>query len=311
MAKLDRLLNLTIALLDATVPMTAEELRQRVPGYEGDSDEAFHRKFERDKDDLREMGIPVSTVEVEHLEQPRAAYTIRRADYQLPDPGLAPDELAALHLAATAVQLEGLDPDDAEEALRKLGGITGDDPGSRPLGAVPTPEPAVALFSALVERRRVTFAYQGAGRTVEPHRLQYERGHWYLTGHDVDRADRRTFRLDRLEGAVGAGPADSYDPPPHREGPQLRPWEMGPGEPITTELALDAGVAGAVLAQDPDLEVTERRDDGSVVVSLAVRNPVALRDLAVSLLDRAEVLSPPEMRAEVVTWLAEMAGTGR
>ena len=121
MAKLDRLLNLTAALLETRVPMTAEEIRARVPGYSTDSDEAFHRAFERDKDDLRELGIPVETVTVGHHEQPRSAYTIERDRYELPDPGFELDELAAIQLAATAVQLEGLDRDDVDEGLRKLG----------------------------------------------------------------------------------------------------------------------------------------------------------------------------------------------
>ena len=134
-AKLDRLLNLTAALLEARVPMTAEEIRTRVPGYAGTSDEAFHRSFERDKDDLRELGVPIETVQVGHHEQPTSAYTIERSRYELPDPGFELDELAAIQLAATAVQLEGLDPDDAEEGLRKLGGVVPTSGPDAPQGA--------------------------------------------------------------------------------------------------------------------------------------------------------------------------------
>ena len=67
----------------------------------------FRRAFERDKDELRRIGIPIDTVTAQHHEQLVAAYTIRKEAYDLPDPKLTPEELAALHLAATSVRLEG------------------------------------------------------------------------------------------------------------------------------------------------------------------------------------------------------------
>ncbi len=313
MAKLDRLLNLVAALLDTTVPLTAEELRERVPGYPEGAD-AFHRSFERDKDDLRELGIPLETVVVEHHEQPRSAYTIQRSRYELRDPGFELDELAAIHLAATTIQLEGLDPDDVEEGLRKLGGVGkvgGRGETAEPLGAVPVPGPLLDLFEAVLERRPVTFTYGDAERHVQPHRLQFERGRWYLTGHDTDRDDKRSFRLDRMVGAVESGEPGSFEPPEDVGGVQLRPWELGDGEPTPCRLLLDPGVAKSVLVEHPDLTVVERRDDGSVVVELAVRNRVALRSFVVTMLDHAEVREPEELRDEVVEWLRSFEGAGR
>lgn len=304
MAKLDRLLNLVAALLDTSIPLTAEELRERVPGYP-DSDDAFHRSFERDKDDLRELGIPVETVAVEHHEQPRAAYTIQRSRYELRDPGFELDELAAIHLAATTIQLEGLDPDDVEEGLRKLGGLgaAGAGPGGSPLGALPVPDSLLDLFVAVLERRPVTFGYNHAERHVEPHRLQFERGRWYLTGHDTDKGDRRSFRLDRISGAVGSGEPDGFERPADVGGVQLRPWELGDEAAIPCRVLLDKGVARSVLVEHPGLDVVERRDDGGVLVELSVRNRTALRTYLMTMLDHAEVLEPAELRDEIVAWL--------
>jgi proteasome accessory factor B len=310
-AKLDRLLNLTAALLETRVPMTAEEIRTRVPGYSQDSDEAFHRAFERDKDDLRELGIPVETVSVGHHEQPRSAYTIERDRYELPDPGLEVDELAAIQLAATAVQLDGLDPDDAEEGLRKLGGLQSaaspgaTSSGSAPLGAVPTPDGLLELFVAVLERRQVVFDHgqPPIERTVQPHRLQFERGRWYLTGHDVDRDAHRSFRLDRIVGAIRSGERDAFAPPQDVPAVRLRPWELGEGDPVTATVALDAAIARSVLNEDPGLHVAERHDDGSVVIELTVRNPEALRNFVLTLLDRGELLGPEDLRADLVRWL--------
>ncbi len=309
MAKLDRLLNLTAALLESRVALTAEEIRERVPGYSTDSDEAFHRAFERDKDDLRELGVPIETVTVGHHEQPRSAYTIERDRYELPDPGFELDELAAIQLAAAAVQLEGLDPDEAEEGLRKLGASTTDAPdGGHPLGAVPTPPVLLDLFVATLERREVSFGYGERERHVQPHRLQFERGRWYLSGYDLDRQDRRSFRLDRMRGEVSSGPAQAFEPPGEVPGVRLRPWELGPGEPVTAQVLLDADIARSVLNDDPSLTVAERRDDGSVVIELTVRDPESLRNFVLTLLDRAELLGPPELRADLVEWLRNLAG---
>lgn len=311
MAKLDRLLNLTAALLETTVPLTADEIRAKVPGYGDAAAESFRRTFERDKDDLRELGIPIETVTVAHHEQPHAAYTIERDRYELPDPGLEPDELAALHLAATAVQLEGLDPDDAEEALRKLGGVgspgTGD---AAALGALPAPDFLLDLFIAVLERRVVTFVYGPETRTVEPARLQFERGRWYLAGHDRDREQGRTFRLDRIQGPVQPGERDGFAPPPRPHGLRLRPWELGDAAPVRAEVLLDPAIARSTLAEDPELEVLERRADGSVVIALKVRNHDGLANFVLSLLDRAELLGPPELRDELIERLEAFTGSG-
>ncbi len=307
MAKLDRLLNLTAALLETRVPMPAEEIRDRVPGYSAESDEAFHRAFERDKDDLRELGVPIETVTVGHHEQPKSAYTIEPDRYELPDPGFELDELAAIQLAATAAQLEGLDPDDVEEGLRKLGGVAAVAERDAPLGAVPTPPVLLDLFVAVLERREVRFSYGDQERVVQPHRLQFERGRWYLTGLDLGREDRRSFRLDRMGGRVTSGDPAAFDPPDEVHGVRLRPWELGPGEPVTASVLLDADIARSVLNEDPGLHVARRNDDGSVVIELAVRSSLALRNFVLTLLDRAELLGPPELRADLVDWLAALA----
>ena len=302
MAKVDRLLNLVAALQASSIPLTAEELRERVPGYETDNDDTFRRTFERDKDNLRDVGVPIETVTVEHLEQPRAAYRIRRDRYELPDPGLDPEELAALHLAATSVRLEGIGEDEVDDALRKLGGLARST-ATGTLGEVEAPPQLPALFGAVLDHQAVSFDYGDGERHLQPHRLQYERGRWYVSGLDTDREDLRSFRLDRISGAVRTGPPGAFVPPGDLAGVRLRPWEFDAGPTVTARVLLDHVVAGPVLAEDPGLDVAERRDDGSVVVELQVRNPAGLRGFVLSFLERAELLAPPELRADLVDWL--------
>lgn len=304
MAKLDRLLNLVAALIDTTVPLTAEDIRTRVPGY-SDSDDAFHRSFERDKDDLRELGVPIETVTVDHLEQPRSGYTILKDRYELADPGLEPDELAALHLAASAIQVEGLDPEDADEGLRKLGGLAGATaPSGVPLGAVSMPSQLLDLFGATLERRVATFRYAELERRVQPHRLQFERGRWYLSGHDLERDAHRSFRLDRIDGRVSVGDPGAFERPDEVQGVVLRPWELGDGESVATRVQIDRELARAVLADDPGLVVAETLEDGAVIIELAVRNVWGLTGFMVTMLDRAEILEPEQYRTALVDWVS-------
>ena len=149
MERLERLVNLVAALLDARRPLTREELRVRVGGY-SEEDDSFRRNFERDKELLRRMGMPVTLEPVER-DQPEgtAGYRIPRDRYQLPDPGLADDELAALHLAASAVDVEGAwGRDAATGALWKLAAAGAPrEPGTTasPARAAPTPTAAAAV----------------------------------------------------------------------------------------------------------------------------------------------------------------------
>ena len=126
-AKLERLLNLTALLLNTPRPLSAQEIRDRIEAYPADL-AAFRRAFERDKDALRAMGFPLEVADVPGTAHPVDGYRIPKDRYYLRDPGLTPEELAALRLASTVVRLEGVGS-SADEGLLKLGGLVGDTPG--------------------------------------------------------------------------------------------------------------------------------------------------------------------------------------
>jgi len=301
--KLERLLNLTAALLHTSRPLTAEEIRERVPGYP-DGLAAFRRTFERDKDDLREMGVPLAIERIESEERPVDGYRIHERDYYLRDPGLDPDELAALNLALSAVRLDGV---QGVEALWKLGGTVSADDAASELASLPSDPTLVPMFGAIVDRRTATFLYRGSERTVErtvePHRLDFRRGRWYLTALDRLTDDERVFRLDRIDGSVTIGEPDAFERPTGpSEGP-AEPWEFGDDEPVTARLLVDHDhVVWAEQALGPDAAVVEH-DDGAVVFEVAVSNWPAFRSFVASFLDHAELLEPLDLRADLVAWL--------
>lgn len=300
MHRLERLINLVAALLHADRPLTTEELRQRLPGYADDKG-AFRRAFERDKEALRDLGIPVVVEPVDDATQPGVlGYRIPKEEYYLRDPGLEPDELAALHLAASAVRLEGA---SGVEALWKLGGEVAEEGPAPAVAALPGTAHLAPLFAAISSRRRVGFVYRSRARGVDPWRLSFRNGHWYLAGHDHDAGDERMFRLDRIESAIDAtGPDGAFPRPPHG-GAQPPPWELGGDEPRTARLLVDAGQAAWAAGHVGPEAVEEWLPDGAVVLAVRVTNRDAFRSFVLGFLDHAEVLGPSELRSDFVDWL--------
>jgi len=303
--RLERLTNLVATLLDTRRPLPLEELVDLVPGYPPDK-ASYRRQFERDKDTLRGIGIPVQTEALDAL-GPEVGYRIHPDEYYLPDLALTTEEQAALHVAVTAVRLEG---GAGPEALWKLGGLEGE--AATAVAALPSVPELSVLFDAYRERAPVAFSYRDERRRLDPWGIVFRRGHWYVVGHDHDRADERAFRIDRVEGPVETGPAGTVEPPAGLDPASLLrddPWRFGDEEPVTARVLVDAPQAPGVVHQVGEHSVVERRADGSVVLGLPVTNVAAFRSFVVGLLDGAEVLDPPELRADVIGWLERMAAT--
>ena len=293
MDKLERLLNLTAALLHAEIPLTAEELRDRVGGYP-DTKATFRRAFERDKDDLRSMGMPLRVEPVPGVDPPVDGYRLDRDEYAGTELAFEADELAALHLATSLVQLDG---DDT--ALVKLGAAGGDAPADS-VGRVPFNNTLATMIGAAVDGKALSFTYNDVERIVEPWKLSFTRGHWYLSGFDRLREDQRLYRVDRIKDGVSlSGPAkapvgDVNEPI------DLRGWELGDGPVIKATILVDADQAAYarhMLGEAVD------RPDGSVTATLDVRNIDAFRSFVLSFLEHAEILEPAELRADFVEWL--------
>ncbi len=305
MTRLERLINLVAALLETDRPISRTELQQRVPGYEG-SAQSVRRAFERDKDALRNMGVPIT---VERLDpavpELGEGYRIRREQYELADPGLETDELAALHLAASAVRVEGA---AGQEALWKLGGAPAGNGADGPLAALPGGEHLPILFAAMSERRTAHFTYRGAERAVDPFWLTFANGRWYLGGNDHLRGEERRFRLDRIESPPTVGEPEAFDRPARARRPSPEPWRLGDEEEVEALLLVDAHQADWAVTQVGAASVRESRPDGAVVLALPVSNREAFRSFALGFLDHAEILGPPALRQDVVDWLEAVPG---
>jgi predicted DNA-binding transcriptional regulator YafY len=235
-----------------------------------------------------------------------AGYRIHPEDYYLPDLGLGDDERAALHVAVTAVRLEG---GAAQAGLRKLGGIEG--AAAPPVAQLEVTPSLADCFDAVAKRRMLEFEYRGEARALEPYGVVHRFGRWYVVGRDRARDAGRSFRVDRIEGVPKAGPVRAFEPPPDVDPAaflRADPLSYGDEAPIDAFVLVDATRAAWVVDDLGADAVVERRDNGAVVVRLRVVNQDAFRTWVLGLLEYAEVLAPTELRADIMVWLQALSG---
>jgi proteasome accessory factor B len=312
--KTERLLGLVVCLLSTRRYLSADQIRAAVPGYP-EQDDLFKRMFERDKEDLRELGVPLETG-LNHPFDDDPGYRIRQQAYELPELRLEADEAAVLGLAARVWQRAEL-AGAAAGALLKLraagidtASLDGMDEHPSAQGIEPrlgTPEPAFGpLWEAVRDRRPVTFSYRGAGRS-EPQRRELEpwgvvnrHGRWYVAGRDRGRDATRVFRLGRIAGPVKfCGPAGSVTVPDGTDVRELvSDWDSVSSE-RTAVLRVRTG-AGVDLRRHA---VSVRSDDtepGWDLVTTRFGDLVWFADLTAWLGPDAVVLDPPDLREAVI-----------
>jgi proteasome accessory factor B len=247
----ERLLSIVVLLLSSRRYLTAEQVRDAVSGYP-EQGEAFKRMFERDKEELRDLGIPLETGSNAPFDD-EIGYRIRRQDYELPELHLEPDEAAVLGLASRVWQSAEL-AGAAAGALLKLKAATRDidDDGtaSPARGIEPrltTQEPAFGpLWEAVRDRRPVTFSYTAGGRSsatkreLEPWGVVNRRGRWYVAGYDRARQAPRVFRMNRITGQVKlSGPPGSVIVPDGTDVRELvKDWDRTPPRDRTAILRI-------------------------------------------------------------------------
>lgn len=202
-------MNLVIALMVSRQFLTKSRIRHIVSGYQGQSDGAFERMFERDKRELRELGIRLETGSFDRFGD-EEGYRILRDDVELPSLDLSIDEAALLNVAAQVWDHLGLARESTSAVAKlKAAGVDAD------TEAFAITEPTIAvrdqcfddIWEAVTRRHPIRFEYrrpraQPDTRSLQPWALLSWYGSWYVIGHDTDRDDTRVFRLSRITGQV-------------------------------------------------------------------------------------------------------------
>ena len=297
----ERILNLLAFLLTVGKPVTAAEIRNTVAGYDQETDEAFRRTFERDKDLLRQLGVPL------HLEHTDAweveqGYVVSPDQYSLPDPGLTDEERAALWLATRMVRLGGQAPGPG--AIFKLGGVpvaAAGDPLAADLGA--EADALADVFAAVTERRVLRFTYRDERRVLRPWGLVHRMGHWYVVGESDE--DRRTFRIDRMSRISTGESSGAFERPPGFRASESFPdvpWEAGE-EDVKATVRFDAEIAWWARRQLSSSAQVVDEKDGSIVATFPVANPDAFIGWMIGFEDAAEIQEPGDLRDRFVAHL--------
>lgn len=310
--KTERLMNLFITLLVSRQYLSKERIREAVEGY-GSDDGAFDRMFERDKIELRELGITIETGSNDKFFEDEVGYRIKRDDVELPDIDLTREEAAVVGLASQVWEHAGL-ARDSSSALSKLkaAGVTVDTSVLRMVEPrLSASEPSFdQMWEAVSQRIPVRFDYKRPGaaigtRTVQPWGVISWHGRWYMAGFDLDRQEPRVFRLTRVHGDVTfAGDPRSYEVP---EGTDLRALAqtLYPSQPLGAAVIRLRNGRGQSLRRMATS--TARIDDDWDELKIEYASPWELASEIASYGPDAIAVSPDDVRAEVINRLRAAA----
>jgi proteasome accessory factor B len=316
--KAERLMNLTICLLVARTNITKERIRQAVEGYHDLTDEAFDRMFDRDKEELRVLGVPIEVAPVVRGFEDEVGYRIHRAKFELPEIILEADEAAVIGLAARVWQHARL-ASATSQGLRKLkaGGVDVDESALAMLEPqLVSDEPAFDdVLEAVTSRTPISFGYRAAGaldstsRTVEPWGIGSWHGHWYVVGHDRDRDAPRMFRVSRILGdVIPVGPAGGFTPPPDLDVRALVS-RLAPASPHSmATVRVRAGKGGSLRRM---AAASRPLDEDWTQIEVPYASGSSLAEELVSYGPDVIVDAPDEVRQSVVRRLAALAERSR
>jgi proteasome accessory factor B len=316
--KTERILNLTICLLVAGRYLPKNQIREAVEGYHDLSDTAFERTFERDKDELRALGVPIEVGSFDPLFDDEPGYRIRPSEFELPPVELTADEAAVVGVAARVWQHASV-AESTRSALAKLR-AAGVEPDTSQLAAL---EPSVQareeafepLWTAVLDRVRVSFTYRGGEkRTLEPWGMTASKGRWYVIGRDTDRQATRMFKLTRItDKPRRVSKVGAYQVPDDLD---LRALARSLDAREPNRVALVAVRVG----RGPTLRRRGRPVDQTGLVEVSL--PVGFETLEVGFSDLrtlaeetarygtdAVVLDPPELRTRVLEMLTAVAAS--
>ncbi len=324
--KVERLLNLVICLLETREYVSAAYIRKHVVGYSDDptsTDVAFNRMFERDKAELRTMGLPLRTGPTPR-ESDVEGYRIQRDQYELPEIPLADDEAAAVAMAAVvwdSPDVEAL----IQSAIRKLKVAGIDVRGEEGIQVSPrsiSSQPVMrALIDAASQRQAVTFSHRPAGsavatrRTLEPWTVRIHRGQGYVIGLDRDRADTRTFRLSRITDVATVGKPGAFNIPDGLDfdaiiADVVERAASGAAAGSTARVWVRTGGAMGLRRMATSSEAMTNGGVDGDVLSIPISSESTLTRTILSTGADAVVLSPDVLRGNVIAGLDKIIAAG-
>ena len=305
--KSERLINLVIALLATKRNLTKSEIFRAIDGYEG-SLESMERMFERDKDELRSLGIDIEVSGLDPLFEDEVGYTIRPESFVMDTNEFSASQISFMSLAAQIWKDASLD-EVSKKALRKLSHSN----ASVDVTEVPfiapqiqnTPSFLVEIINGIADRRTLEFSYLDLDLKENQRRLNVYsyfslNGFWYFYGYDLDRGATRTFRCDRIQGEVSVSKKSQTYEIPDRESNGVFDAEAGIAHVATLQIQKGRGTQLRNLA----IKIQDCGDTD--LVEITYFSDVEIISLILWHLEDVEVISPLDLRAKIVQALKNL-----
>jgi proteasome accessory factor B len=299
--KSERLVNLVIALLATKRYLTKSEIFRTIEGYEGSS-ESMERMFERDKDELRALGIEIEVSALDPLFEDEIGYRIRFEDYVMDHSGFTTSEIAYMSLAAQVWKEEALS-EIAQHAMRKLSGLASpidisEIPAIAPV-LINAPKFLNEIIDCISKRRTIEFVYLDSemktqSRQVNVYSYFSYKGNWYFSGLDVRKMEIRTFKCDRIVGDVSVSKGSKMYEIPEEYIPSTESEENA--YELTAQLLVRKGRGSQLRNRASKILTAE--DFDAVDVPYSSENE--LLSLVLWHLDDVQVLAPSALRDSVI-----------
>jgi proteasome accessory factor B len=306
---IERITSLLALLLERRTALTLRQISHELRDMYPHGPVALRGAFERDKALLRDVGVPIETEVLGGDQAGETAYRIDRARYELTGLQLDDDERRALQVAVATTR-----SDAGQEGVWKLGGSVVQ--ASSVVANVPHLDALPTVRHAVGAHHPITFHYHGAARRLDPYGLLLRRGFWYVVGFDHGHDERRTYRVDRIEGDVTIDSRSMFQPPAEFSAADAFPADpklLGDDDGRVAQVAVYGDLAALVGRElgDDAVAATIAPEPGRTVFTVPFTNVDAFRSWLLSLGLHAEVLGPPELRQSIVDWLtAAAAGDG-
>ena len=200
--KTERLINLTLALLASKRYLTKSEIFKNVAGYSG-SAETMERMFERDKDDLRNLGVRIEVRALDPLFEDDQGYLIDSKSFQINPNDFSKEEILLLTMAANLWHGSALQHDSKAALLKiqSLDGLVATNTVTSPVVEDNEDSKKLLLIFDAVERLvSLEFEYKGTVRQVKPYGIYTRRGFWYLAAQENDVV--KSFKVIRIGGQI-------------------------------------------------------------------------------------------------------------
>ena len=308
--KSERLVNLVIALLATKRNLTKSEIFRTIEGYEGSND-SMERMFERDKDELRALGIDIEVSGLDPLFEDEMGYTIRPENFEMNIDSYTSNEISLMSLAAQLWKDAALG-EVSRKTLRKLSTSN----TSLDISVLPNFAPLIQsapsylteVLTSITERRSIEFSYidtelKANSRRINVYSYFSMKGFWYFTGLDIEKNAIRTFRCDRIQGEVVVSKKLlSYEIP--EKFSTNAPFQDD-GLKLVAQLKVRKG-RGSQLR---NLATKTSFGDDEDLIEIEYFSEFELLDLILWHLDDVEVVAPQLLRTNVMVALSNLVKT--